>query len=96
MPKISNLTLSPIASEIEDSLQNLPEDIREECIMAIKNKRNNQYHNNYRGNYWGNNNNNQNTSKNRQIDCRSRLCQNKPLTWKNKEAKSKFHSNKIV
>jgi hypothetical protein len=31
-----------------------------------------------------------------QIDCRTRLIQNKPLTWKKKEVKSKFHSNKIT
>jgi hypothetical protein len=35
--------MSPIASEIENTLQNLPEDVRDDCIMAIKNKRNNQY-----------------------------------------------------
>jgi hypothetical protein len=31
-----------------------------------------------------------------QIKCRTRLRQNKSLTWKNKEVKSKFHSNKIM
>jgi hypothetical protein len=31
-----------------------------------------------------------------QIKCRTRLRQNKPLTWKNKEVKSEFHSNKIM
>jgi hypothetical protein len=37
VPKIQNLTMSPITSEIKNSLNNLPEDIRDECIMAIKN-----------------------------------------------------------
>ncbi len=31
-----------------------------------------------------------------QIDCRSSLCQNKPLTWTSKEVQSKFHSNKVM
>jgi hypothetical protein len=44
---IQNLIMSPIRSETEDSLQNLPDDIREKYIMTIKNKRNNQYYNNY-------------------------------------------------
>jgi hypothetical protein len=44
MPKIQNLTMNSITSEKESSLQNIPDDIREECIMKIKNKRNNQYH----------------------------------------------------
>ncbi len=30
------------------------------------------------------------------MDCRSRIRQIKPLTWKNKEVKSKFHSTKIL
>jgi hypothetical protein len=50
MPKVHNLPMSPITSEIEDTLQNLPKDIRDEYIMAFKNKRNNQNHNNYQGN----------------------------------------------
>ena len=36
LPKIQNLTMYPITSEIEDSLNGLPEDIRKECIVAIK------------------------------------------------------------
>jgi hypothetical protein len=35
------LTMSPITSEIEHTLQNLLEDIRDDHMMAIKNKRNN-------------------------------------------------------
>jgi hypothetical protein len=58
MPKVQKLTLSLITSEIENTLQNLPEDIRDDCIMAIKNKRNNQYHNNYQGNHSGHSNQN--------------------------------------
>jgi hypothetical protein len=46
VPKIQSLTMSPITSELENSLQNLAEDIRDKSIMAIKNKRNNHYHNN--------------------------------------------------
>ena len=30
-----------------------------------------------------------------QIDCRSRIRQNKPLTWKNKEIKSNFNAKTI-
>ena len=31
-----------------------------------------------------------------QLECRTRIKQGKPLTWKNKEVKSKFHSKKIM
>ena len=31
-----------------------------------------------------------------QFECRTRIGQDKPMTWKNKEVKSKFHSKKIV
>ena len=51
--------MSPITSEIENSLKNLPEDIRDKCIMTIKNKRKNQYRNNNQGNNSGNYSNNQ-------------------------------------
>jgi hypothetical protein len=102
--------MSPITAEIENSLNNLPEDIRGECIMAIKNRRNMQYCNNNQPNYLGNYNINQQNSgneqtnksqakkknkssiayeavtcwfcskkSNTQINCRSRLRQNKPL-----------------
>ncbi len=64
MTKIQNLTMSPITSEIENSLQKLPKDIRGDCIMTIKNKPKNQYCNNNQANYLGNGNNNQNTSNN--------------------------------
>jgi hypothetical protein len=30
------------------------------------------------------------------INCCSRIRQNKPLTWKNKKIKFKFHSSKIL
>jgi hypothetical protein len=56
MPKVQKLTMSPITSEIEDTLQNLPEDVRDDCIIAIKNKRNNQNCNNYQGNHLGHGN----------------------------------------
>ncbi len=60
--------MSPITSEIEDTLQNLPKDVRDEYIMAFKNKRNNQNRNNYEGNNVGHGNYNHNTSNNRQAD----------------------------
>ena len=31
-----------------------------------------------------------------QLECRTRKAQNKPLTWRNKEVKSKYHSNKVL
>ena len=66
-PKINNLTVSPINSEVEDSLNYLPDDIREECIMAIKNKRKNQsYLNNTQGNYNANSNNGNHSNKGNQ------------------------------
>jgi hypothetical protein len=111
--------MSPTTSEIENSLQNLPENIRDKCIMAIKNKSNNQWHSNNEGKNSGNYSNNQQKGNNEQanrnqtkkknkpstayetvtcwfcnrkghtqIDFRSRLLQNKPLTCKNKELKN--------
>jgi hypothetical protein len=46
LPKVQNLTMNPVTASIEDTLNNLPEDIREECISAIRNKRNNAFRNN--------------------------------------------------
>jgi hypothetical protein len=40
LPKLQNLTMNPITSEIEDSINNLPDKIWEDCIMVVKNKRN--------------------------------------------------------
>ncbi len=130
-PKLQNLSITPVTASIEDTLSGLPDDIREECISAIKNKRNNAFRNNQQGNnsqnsysgYQGSNNG-QSTNQNKgqknknknsttanyesitcwfcnkkghtQIECRTRIRQNKPLTWKNKEVKSKFHSKKIL
>ena len=68
LPKIQKLTMSPITSEIKDSLNGLPKDIREECIMTIKNKRNNQFHNNNQVNYSGNSNNNHGSNNNGQTN----------------------------
>ena len=31
-----------------------------------------------------------------QLECRTRIAQGKPMTWKNKEVKSKFHVKKIM
>jgi hypothetical protein len=58
--------MSPITSEIENSLQDLLEDIRNECVVAIKNKSDAQYLNSNQGNYSGNYNNNPNTGNNGQ------------------------------
>jgi hypothetical protein len=41
LPKLQNLSISPLTASVEDTLNNLPDDIREECILAIKSKRNN-------------------------------------------------------
>jgi hypothetical protein len=38
LPKVQNLTMSPITTAIKETLNGLPEDIREECILAIKKK----------------------------------------------------------
>jgi hypothetical protein len=40
LPKEQNLTISPITAEIEVFLYGLPDDIRNLCILAIKNKNN--------------------------------------------------------
>jgi hypothetical protein len=49
MPKTRTLTKNPITSEIQDTMQKLSDDISDECIMAIKNKQNNQTLNNNQG-----------------------------------------------
>jgi hypothetical protein len=104
--------MNPVTASIEDTLNNLPEDIREECISAIRNKRNNAFQNNQGNNtqntysgYQGSNNgqsSNQNKGQKKknsttsnydtitcwfcnkkghtQIECRTRIRQNKPLT----------------
>jgi hypothetical protein len=131
LPKMQTLSMNPVTASIEDTLNTLPEDIREECIAAIRNKRNNAFRNNPQGNntqntysgYQGSNNG-QSTNQNKgqkkknknsatsnyesvtcwfcnkkghtQIECRTRIRQNKPMTWKNKEIKSKFHAKKIL
>ncbi len=46
LPKMQNLAINTVKASIEDTLNNLPEDIREECISAIRNKRNNAFLNN--------------------------------------------------
>jgi hypothetical protein len=46
LPKLQNLTMSQLTAAVEDTLSNLPDDIREECILAIKSKRNNSFRNN--------------------------------------------------
>jgi hypothetical protein len=122
--------MSPITTAIKDTLNELPEDIREECILAIKSKRNNTFcnnqgnsqQNNYSGYQGSNNGQSKNQNKGQkqknknsnnltydtitcwfrnkkghtQIKCQTRIRQNKPMTWKNKEVKSKFHSKKIL
>ena len=135
MPKLQNLTMSPLTATLEDTLNNLPDDIREECINAIKNKRNNSFRNNQNSSQQHNSNgqssnNGQSKFKNKnqngqklknksannagssnydtitcwycnkkghtQVECRTRIRENKPMTWRNKEVKSKFHSRKIL
>ena len=135
MPKLQNLTMSPLTATLEDTLGNLPDDIREECINAIRNKRNNTFRNNQSSSLQSNSNgqssnngqskfknNNQNEQKPKnknannagssnyntitcwycnkkghtQVECRTRIRENKPMTWRNKEVKSKFHSRKIL
>jgi hypothetical protein len=56
LPKLQNMTMSPITAAIEDTLNGLPEDIREECILAIKSKRNNTFRNNQSNSHQNNNN----------------------------------------
>jgi hypothetical protein len=46
LPILQNLTMSPITKAIEETFNGLPEDIREEYILAIKDKRNNTFRNN--------------------------------------------------
>ena len=71
LPKLQNLTMSPLTAAVEDTLSSLPDDIRDECILAIKSKRNNSFRNNQSSsqqNYYNNQNSNngqaQNKSKN--------------------------------
>ena len=132
LPKLQNLTMSPLTAAVEDTLSNLPDDIREECILAIQNKRYSSNRNNQNNSSQQNHSNNQSSyngqtkskskgqnqkqkSKNNgnsnydtitcwfcnkkghtQIECRTRIRENKPMTWKNREVKSKFHSRKIL
>jgi hypothetical protein len=74
---VQNITMSPITLTLKDSLNNLPNDIKEECIMAIKNKRSNQYRTNSQGNYLGNSNYNPSSSNNRQAHKGQRKKKNK-------------------
>ena len=90
--KIQNVTLSLITSSIEDSLNNLPDDIREECIMTIKNKRKKQYHSTNQSNYSGNNSSNQHPINNRQANKVQGKKKNK--SWANYEAITCWFCNK--
>jgi hypothetical protein len=114
MPKVQKLTMSPITSEIENTLKNFPEDIRDDCIVAIKNKKTTNTPTTIKAitrdkatnipvtttkirAVPGKQKNKSITGYNTitcwfcnkkghtQIDCRTRLKQNKPLTWRNKE-----------
>jgi hypothetical protein len=121
LPKLQNLTISPITAAVKDTLNSLPDDIREDCILAIKRKRNTSFRNNQgssQQNYFNNqgSNNGQAKSKNKgqggqkqknknagdsnyntiicwqcnkkghtQIECRTRIRENKPMTRKYKE-----------
>jgi hypothetical protein len=66
LPKIQNLTMCPLTSDIHDTLQQLPDTVRNEYIMSIRNKRSNQFLSNSHDNYSGQSINNQNTSNNGQ------------------------------
>jgi hypothetical protein len=35
IPKLQNISIIPITTDIEESLNSVPDDIRKECIMAI-------------------------------------------------------------
>jgi hypothetical protein len=69
LPKLQNLTMSPLIAAVEDTLSNLPDDIREECILAIKNKRNNSFRTNQSSsqqNYYNNQGSNKGKHKQEQ------------------------------
>jgi hypothetical protein len=60
--------MSLITAAIEDTLNGLPDDIREECILAIKSKRNNSFRNNQSNsqqNYYNNQGSNNGQGKNK-------------------------------
>jgi hypothetical protein len=40
LPSIQNLAIGQITSKIEESLNNLSDEIRDKCIIEIKNKQN--------------------------------------------------------
>jgi hypothetical protein len=88
-PKLQNLTMSPITAAIKDTLNGLPEDIREECILAIKSKRNNTFRNNPQGNTQQNNYSDYQCSNNGQSSN-----QNKGQKKKNKNSNNS--SNKSI
>jgi hypothetical protein len=68
-PKLQNLTMSPITAAVEDTRNGLPDDIREECKLAIKSKRNSSFCNqsssqqNYSNNQGSNNGQAKNKNK---------------------------------
>ena len=62
LPKLQNMTMSPITAAIEETLNDLPEDNREECILAIKSKRNNIFRNNQSNSQQNNHSNNPNSN----------------------------------
>ena len=115
-----------IESNFKDNIDDLTQEEREECINAIRNKRNNGqnfrqnggFSDQFSSNNYSNTDNKQHKPKkdkkkkdsayttikcwfcskpgHTQIECRQRKAQNKPLTWRNREVKSKYHSNKIM
>jgi hypothetical protein len=46
LTKLQNLTMSTLMAAVEDTLSSLPDNIREECILAIRSKRNNTFRSN--------------------------------------------------
>jgi excinuclease UvrABC ATPase subunit len=89
LPKLPNLTMSPVTTTIEETINGLPDDIREECILANKNKRNNTFRNNQgntqQNNYSGYQGSNNGQPKN----------QNKDQKQKNKNSSNSTY-NKIT
>jgi hypothetical protein len=66
--KLQNLTMSPITAAVEDTLNGLPDNIREEYILVIKSKRNNLFRNNQgssQQNYSNNQGSNNGQAKNK-------------------------------
>jgi hypothetical protein len=87
LPKLQNLSMSPLTASVEDTLSNLPDDIRGECILAIKSKRNDLFRNNK-------NNSQQNYSNNQ--GSYNGQAKNKNKGQNNQKQKNKNTGNSIT